>query len=167
MWEEIWLVITGILEWNVTEPELMIRPFFSNIHYYDMNIINIHHYFQWISLRACTLNTSLVPRLFTVRSALKSWLSRSNRDSWEVCYSCWQTGARAGRKKLRKEGIDYKIQLEHGHLKWKVCALWESKVVMKWFFRNWIILILLIIVVWERSMRSLGNEFQSRTTRLK
>ena len=47
----------------------------------------------------------------------------------------------------RKEGIDYRIQLEHGHLKWKVCALCESKVVMKWSFRNWIILILLIMVV--------------------
>ena len=53
--------------------------------------------------------------------------------------------ARAGWRKEEKE-IDYRIQLEYGHLKWKVCALCESKVAMNWFFRNWVILILLIIV---------------------
>ena len=48
--------------------------------------------------------------------------------------------ARAGWKREEKE-IDYRIQLEHGLLKWKVCALFELKVVMKWSFRNWTILI--------------------------
>ena len=48
--------------------------------------------------------------------------------------------ARAGWKREEKE-IDYRIQLEHGLLKWKVCALFELKVVMKWSFRNRTILI--------------------------
>ena len=45
--------------------------------------------------------------------------------------------ARAGWKREEKE-ID---QLEHGFLKWKVCASCELKVVMKWSFRNQTILI--------------------------
>ena len=59
-------------------------------------------------------------------------------------------------------------QLEHGLLKWKVCALCELKVVMKWSFRNQLtILIFDNGGLGERSMRSLGNEFHSQTTRLK
>ena len=40
--------------------------------------------------------------------------------------------ARAGWRKEEKK-IDYRIQLEYGHLKWKVCALCDSKMAMKWF----------------------------------
>ena len=46
---------------------------------------------------------------------------------------------------LPMKETNYIIQIEHGHLKWEVCALCEpKKFVMKRSFKNLIILILLI-----------------------